>query len=262
MIRVYGWKPDRPDHRDLMFNDFLPQEALPRKVDLSGSLPSVWDQGELGSCTAQSVGAALSNALISARRLTLEQANKSSGVPSRLFIYFNERMYQGTIGIDSGATIRDGIRSLVRYGACFENVWPYNISQFWRRPGVVAYKQAVQQVIRVYRRIGVTDGFGKKSALASGLPISFGMAVYESFESEEVGKTGLVPIPDRGESALGGHAQLIVGYDDDMVINGLMGAYMVRNSWGGDWGLDGHCFIPYAYLDNGDLADDFWVVQK
>ena len=83
----------------------------------------------------------------------------------------------------------------------------------------------------------------------------FGFTVYESFESQEVAKTGVVPMPAPGEQVVGGHAVLAVGYDDSAQ------TFMVRNSWGTGWGQAGYFTMPYAYLTTRGLSSDFWTIR-
>jgi C1A family cysteine protease len=83
-----------------------------------------------------------------------------------------------------------------------------------------------------------------------------GISVYESFKKRNVARSGIVPMPRRGEKHLGGHALLVVGYDR------RRRQFLVRNSWGARWGLGGYCRMPYAYLLNPDLAWDFWTARR
>jgi C1A family cysteine protease len=94
-----------------------------------------------------------------------------------------------------------------------------------------------------------------KGCLASGYPFALGFTVYDSFESAEVASTGIVPMPTRSESVLGGHAVLAVGYDDSQQ------RFLVRNSWGNSWGMQGYFTMPYTYLTSRHLASDFWVIK-
>ncbi len=94
-----------------------------------------------------------------------------------------------------------------------------------------------------------------KGCLADGYPFVFGISVYDSFESDEVAKTGIVPIPSPTEQMLGGHCIVAVGYDD------ATQRFTIRNSWGTEWGDYGHCYLPYEYLTNGNLASDFWTLR-
>ena len=248
-VKKYGWKPDLPDHRDYQFKVAASvAAALPPKVDLGINCPPVVDQGNLGSCTA--------NAIANAHRFDqIKQKAKFQFLPSRLFIYYNERVMEGSVPYDAGAMIRDGVKSINVQGVCTEKTWPYIISKFTRKPTKASYTQGLVHQSLLYQRVTPTlDQL--KGTLASGLPFVFGFTVYESFESQAVTSTGIVPMPSAKESVLGGHAVLCVGYDD------ATQRFKVQNSWGVEWGDKGYFYMPYAYLTNTNLADDFWVIQS
>ena len=247
MTHHMGWKPDLPDHRDYLYNapaDIA--QALPPKVDLSGQCPAVYDQGQLGSCTANAIGAAF--------EFDRMKQGLPDFTPSRLFIYWNERAIEHTTGYDSGAQIRDGIKAVSKLGVCPETEWPYDISKFTVKPPAKCYADALKDLAVKYARVK-RDLQQMKACLASGYPFVFGFTVYESFESNEVAQTGVVPMPGPDESVLGGHAVLCVGYDD------ATQRFIVRNSWGPDWGIQGYFSIPYEYLTNHGLASDFWTIR-
>jgi C1A family cysteine protease len=245
-IERYGWIPDIPDARDFMFA--APEAVLrsmPKSVDLRSQCPPVYDQGRLGSCTANAIGGAF-------EFMQLKEGLEDF-MPSRLFIYYNERKIEGTVDEDSGAMIRDGIKSVHKIGVCPEDTWPYDIARFTEEPPAEAYTEAKAHQVTVYRRV-LQSLHQMQGCLASGTPFVFGFSVYESFESDEVARTGVVPMPSRTEKLLGGHAVLAVGYDDDAQ------RFLVRNSWGPDWGMAGYFTMPYAYLTNPSLASDFWAI--
>jgi C1A family cysteine protease len=248
-IQRYGWIPDLPDHRDHLYA--APPEVLeqlPPSVDLREGCPkTVYDQGHLGSCTA--------NAIAGAFEFDLLRQGLRDFMPSRLFIYYNERAREGTVPCDSGAMIRDGIKSVVKQGVCDENEWAYDIARFADQPPGTCYTDAKRNRAAGYQRVPRTlNQF--KGCLAHGYPIVFGFRVYQSFESPEVARTGVVPMPAPGEEALGGHAVLAVGYDD------ATGRFLVRNSWGPDWGDGGYFTLPYGYLTDRGLSSDFWALLQ
>ena len=242
----YGWVPDRPDQRDQLYSAIAaPPRKLPPAVDLRATCSPVENQGQLGSCTA--------NALVGNLEFLEEKVGKKVTDLSRLFIYYNERAMEGTVNEDAGAMIRDGVKTLVKLGVCTEKTWGYNIAKFAVKPSVACYRQALTHQLQSYHRILTTAEM--RACLAEGYPFVFGFTVYEAFESATVAKTGKLDLPKPKEKTLGGHAVMAVGYDD------ASKRFLVRNSWGADWGLQGYFTMPYDYLDNRDLADDFWTLR-
>ena len=246
----YGWCPDLPDHRDLKYSAPPPPAGgLPASVDMRAHCPAVYDQGQLGSCTANAIGAAFEFDQIKEKLPHVWR-------PSRLFIYYNERAIEGTTGQDAGAQIRDGIKSVVSQGACSEDLWTYDDgpAKFQVEPPKWCYDNAKRHLVTKYESVAQTAD-QVRGCLASGYPVVFGVTVVESFESQAVAATGAMPMPGSGESVLGGHAVLCVGYDDSQ------SRFLVRNSWGKGWGLAGYFTMPYDYLLNPDLASDLWTVK-
>lgn len=121
-------------------------------------------------------------------------------------------------------------------------------------PDPQCYADAIKHEALTYQSVdqNLAD---MKGCLASGYPFVFGFTVYPSFESDEVARSGIVPIPGASEQTLGGHAVLAVGYDD------TKNMFIVRNSWGSGWGLAGYFYMPYAYLLDNNLANDFWTIR-
>jgi len=243
----YGWVPDVPDQRDILYSAVRPTAlALPPRMDLRATCSSVENQGNLGSCTGNALAGAI------------EFLERKDNVPfidaSRLFIYYNERVIERTVKSDAGAMIRDGIKTLKNQGVCSETRWPYIISKFAVKPSLACYKEALKHQITSYHRILTLDEM--RTCLAEEFPFVFGFTVYESFESQEVASTGIVQMPQPNERSLGGHAVLAVGYDD------LEKRFIVRNSWGTEWGQKGYFTIPYDYLANRNLADDLWTIRR
>ncbi len=246
-IQRFGWIPDLPDHRDHLYAAPLVNlGVLPPQVDLRPACPPVYDQGQLGSCTA--------NAIAGAIQFDRMKEHKPNFVPSRLFIYYNERVIEGTVNTDSGAMIRDGIKSVAKQGDVPETEWPYDIAKFAEKPPQKVYNDAKKYKVIQYQRVS-RNFIQMKGCLASGYPFVFGFSVYESFESQQVAQTGQVNMPGPNEQEIGGHAVLAVGYDD------AQQRFIVRNSWGTDWGMAGYFTMPYTYLTDPNLSDDFCTIR-
>lgn len=252
MERKFGWKRQLPDFRDINFMhlsgiELVAKKDLPPVVDWRKLCPAVYDQGNLGSCTANAIAGLVEINCIKQHRVPV-------WVPSRLFIYYNERFMEDTVESDSGAMIRDGIKSLNLYGYASENVWPYVESKFAVRAPDHIYADALLNRVAVKDYGSVPqDMYDMKVALASGYPIVIGFVVYKSFMSPEVARTGIARMPEAHEPAMGGHAVLIVGYNKQ--------GWIVRNSWGENWGMGGYFIMPYEYFTNPRLAGDLWIVR-
>ena len=248
MARKYGWHPDTPDFRDKYRTKapFYKAFLLPKSADLRPGMPPVYDQGETSSCTANAIGAAIQYNRI--------KEKLQDFVPSRLFIYFLERDFEGDINQDGGAEIKDGIKMVSQYGVCPETEWPFEVANLTVRPTDACYADAKKNLVTLYERVD-QNLVQLKTILAGGEPIVFGITVYDSFESDAVASTGVVPMPLPSEKSQGGHAILLVGYDD------ARNAFLFRNSWADSWGLGGYAWIPYDYVTNSDLATDFWVIK-
>lgn len=195
---------------------------LRSNIDLRYKCPPIYDQLQLGSCTA--------NALVSAFKFN----DNTNFFGSRLFLYYNERMLDKDVNIDAGSTLKQGINALKIYGVCNENLWTYSddATKFKTKPPNKAYIDGLNHQI-ISSNAVKQDLKSMKECLNYGFPFVAGIIVYESFESEEVAKTGFVPMPKNNETILGGHAVLCVGFDD------IQQVFIMRNSWGVKWGNKG-----------------------
>jgi C1A family cysteine protease len=245
----YGWIHDLPDARDFMYAAPLIRfpKGLPPLIDLRSKCPPVYNQGQLGSCTANGIGGAL--------EFDQRKQGTKTFVPSRLFIYYNERVMEGTVSTDSGAQVRDGIKSVATVGVPPETDWPYNIAEFAQKPPAKAYTDAKTDLVSSYSRVAQNLA-QMQGCLAEGYPFVFGFTVYESFESQQVADTGVVPMPASSEKVLGGHCVVAVGYDSTKRV------FIIRNSWGTSWGMKGYCTMPFEYLLTSSLASDFWTIRS
>jgi len=217
-------------------------------------MPRIFDQGHLGSCTANAVAAAIEYDWI------LDNPGQHVRPrPSRLFIYYCERLIEGTLGQgDVGAYGRDGFKAAHKYGWVREAAeWPYDITRYADDPPPPVWSDAIQNILTkpyktVERSVDVI-----KSVLSNKQTMAFGFSVFESFESAAVATSGIVPMPGPAEKMLGGHEVLAIGYLEAHPDHALC-----RNSWGSSWGLDGYFLMPWDYLMNAGLSDDFRTIVR
>lgn len=256
----YGWRPEPKDHRDRRYTApyTLLLAPLPKAVDLRPQMPAVWNQGQLGSCTGHGITAC--DMFLAASQWMAKNPGKAWAdayaavvMRSRLGLYYLERAMEGTINSDAGGMIRDGIKCLVNQGCGSEKLWPYDITKFTQKPSAVWFKDGLNNQLLTYTKIADGSLMNMKACLAEGFPFVFGFTVYESFESPAVEKTGIMPIPERTERALGGHCVAAVGYDD------ASQRLLVRNSWGTDWGMAGYFTMPYAVTPD---CTDCWTLRS
>lgn len=245
----YGWKPDVPDWRDFQHSVSakVKLRTLPDKFILP-NLPRVFNQGSLGSCVSNAVAGAHIYSQVNRMK------DESPILPARLFIYYNTRKLEGTINEDSGSSIRNGVKSIAQWGTCDERCWPYAVTRFKDKPSRDCYLEGLNHQALVYKRVNQKE-IDIKATLVDGFPIVFGFAVYTSFEGSKIAKDGILNLPSRKERLVGGHAVLVVGYDDKKK------SFLIRNSWGPDWGLEGNFYMPYDYLLNPKFASDFWIIE-
>jgi len=244
-IPKFHWVRDKPDSRDYLYRPTT--DKTPATVDLRAFSTPVEDQGILGSCTGHAVAGAIE---------LINKKNRIVNEVSRLFIYYYERLLIGTVNYDSGAYIRDGIKATNRWGAPLENLWPYNISKFKTAPNSAAVQDAAKRKVTLYER--ALDFNACINALANGYPVIIGFTVYSSFVSGNWDRTtAVMPYPNtRSERVLGGHAVLLVGY------NSSTQRFIVKNSWGTNWGDKGYFYMPYQVIQNTSMSGDFWVIKS
>jgi hypothetical protein len=254
----YRWLPDPPDSRDHIYQ-LQPLSVAPARVDMRQYASAIEDQGQIGSCTGNSIAGLI-------ELIDRKKSNKALDV-SRLFIYYEERVLEGSVRYDAGAYIRDGIKVCYTKGAPLESLWPYIENKFATKPTAAAYTDALKRKVTGYQKCA--DFAAVKNALAAGNPVVIGFSVYDSFEGAwgdiphgQAG-SGMMPYPNKNtEQLLGGHAVAIVGYDDTMPVAGKAnGRFIVRNSWGTGWGDAGYFYMPYDVLKTPGMASDFWLIS-
>ena len=245
---LYGWVKDRPDHRDAQLSvPRLKALMLPSKGDVRPFCSRIENQGDIGSCTA--------NSTTTAMEYLYNKLGKPQPELSRLFLYYATRVWVAKENpeADNGAMIRDVMKALVTYGVCFEKTWGYNERKFAEEPSGLAKAEALQHQILHYFRCPSLRYI--RASIHEGYPCVGGFAVPESMDMPKAQRTGVVDYPKPTENFMGGHAVLFVGYDDKKKL------LTFQNSWGVGWGDHGFGYLPYAYVEEG-LANDFWTIRR
>ena len=235
----WGWCRDIPDIRD--FKISLKKNYIKSRVDLRAQMPPVYDQKELSSCTVNAVCGLIH---------FLENFEVS-----RLFVYYNLRNNDNK-ECNSLCSIRDCFKVINKYGICNESKWPYQVNYFTTQPNGDCYKYAVMKKSFKYKRVPKNIK-SMKMCLSKGIPFVFGFSVYSSFLDPIIWnpKIDKMPIPNPNkDKLLGGHTVMAVGYSDKRK------CFIIRNSIGPKWGLDGYFFIPYKFMVS-DQCDDFWTIM-
>lgn len=257
-IKRYGWRPDIPDHRDHIYNlenKVLKPSQVPRQFDLTANFAQPYDQGELGSCTG--------NGWAGVFEFEATRQGEPQVTPSRMFIYQNELILDGSFGQDNGAQIRDGAKIVSTLGAPNEDVWPYDLNNFTVKPPQQAYDEAKKHLALEYQRIIVGGpGAPMRTAISSGYPIVFGFPVPDYFEQGWDPASEALPLPGPNTNIIGGHCMVVVGYDFSLSRFNVP-VFKVRNSWGSSWGESGYCYMNYHWFAADEsLASDMWIVKK
>ena len=245
-IPWYGWKRDIPDQRDYKFIRSIPLTAIAPIYDPRTNSWGVYDQGQIGSCTANST-------LSSFRQLLIREGHGDFN-GSRLAQYYWSRYIEGTTKQDAGAEIRDAVKVLTRWGVAPETDWPYNIAKLTVGPPKKVGDDAKKHTALQYHSVAQTQADICAAVVQNGNVI-IGFTVYDSFESDAVAANGIVPMPKSTENVLGGHAVHVVGYDLSK------NWFIVKNSWGVGWGDKGYFYMPIPYLTNPNLSGDFWTLS-
>lgn len=272
-----GWLPDVPDDDDFSVEDGAQRGVLPKplknmlgknKVTVAGLDKSVdlrqWSSGveqqeDIGSCT--------SCALLSNLELMEKKAYGKHTDLSRLFTYWVTRYLMGQqyLTVDSGAYNRLAIKSIVKVGVIPETLWDYVTSTFANAPTIDMFLNTTAHRALAYMRLDTSFGdpyvIRMKKFLMSGFPLFTGFAVYDNIWNVTKEKP-VLDYPTRGVNKMvGGHAVMVVGYADDINSNAGQGAFLIQNSWGNPWAMDGYFWMPEKYFSKG-VATDTWAISS
>ncbi|MGV3525924.1 MAG: C1 family peptidase [Candidatus Sericytochromatia bacterium] len=247
-LSLWGVNPDLPPATGLQF---LPPEQLraiplaelpyagfelPAAVDLSEHMPTPGFQGRQNSCVAWA-----STYAVKTYQEKLEQRYQliSQGKPDWERIFSPAFVYnQINQGRDGGATLVDALNLLSGQGAVSWAAMPYHVGNYLRQPTSAQLQAARRYRIAYWRQVNVADPYELKAQLQAGYPVMIGALIDESLHKLERGAVW----KQAGGRKLGGHALVVVGYDDRRK------AFKVMNSWGPRWADGGFGWIDYRHF--------------
>lgn len=236
---LFKVRPSLPDNRDYVYE--RSDKPLRDAVDLREWASLVEDQSQLGSCSG--------NAVANAYELLVKKEKPDIFVElSRLFIYYNTRLLEGSLGTDAGATLRGSMKAAEKFGLCKESLWPYHIDEFDTKPTEECYADAKHRTIKNYQRIANVGDM--LDALNNEKPVVFGVDVFEGFMYLNKDES-TVYVPMYRSESLGAHAMSMEGYDLSK------GVFLAKNSFGTNWGDQGYCWIPFEYISL--YGFDMWI---
>ena len=247
-----GCIKDSPDPRDFKFLKSTHWTEM-SPIDLRVSCPLVRSQGYIGSCTAFA-----STQLFDFVR---KKNNLINWKPSPLFTYYATRKFANLQDQDSGASVREALKSTARDGVAMERHWPYDMAKYRENPPEEAWINAEKHQTLEYFRVDDFDKSAFLGCLNDGYPFVFGIYLYSSFNSFQTVLSGIVPNPDKeNEKRIGGHCMMAVGWKR-IEQEGVEKEFLiVQNSWGDTWADKGFCYIPMEYIMSND-AFDFWTIR-
>jgi hypothetical protein len=236
ILKTSRYKSSDPDINNYIYSNSGKQSA--DAIDLRQWGMLIENQQQVGSCTG--------NALVSAYELMTQRLYPEHYTElSRMFVYYNARIYEDTVTWDSGASIKSGLRGLKTYGVCKESIWPYTLNNLFAKPSDEAYAEAKHRQITKYERlVSIADAI---DAINNYYPVVSGIEVFESFY--DLTEERSIITEDVGSSE--GHAVLLVGYDSSKKV------FIVENSFGKNWGDAGYFYMPFDYYSEYMLEQ--WI---
>lgn len=260
-----GRKKDHEDTRDHLFkmaHAHAMLSAVPSRYSLRDKMPAVYDQLDMQACGANCGDAVLA---------VLYPEMKDKGF-SRLQLYYGARAIEDTVNEDTGVETRDLFRVMQLTGVAPESLWPYAKSNLMAAPPQAIYDAAEEYTIDSFSRLEAEAEY--LTCLSQGFPIILGIELFESIDSPDLARTGVMPMPDPArEQVVGGHDLTIIGFDLDFKNSKVFKdsgvdpalvtdhALEIRNSWGASWGNSGHMWIPMKYATDAALGNDSWTAR-
>lgn len=242
---------DNQDEVKLFEENYQPRPVTVESIDMRPLFSPVRDQGQLGACTVF--------AMTGVYEFLLKKLGKPQSDLSEHFVYYNVSTIENGVVVDDGSSIYDVAQSMSQKGICLEHLCRYNGTL--ERPSEDAYAEAQNHLLKQVKNVVVTSDTKANhnaitSALAEGYPVIISLKLFESFGS---GMRGFVPRPSADEKRMGthgNHCMVICGFSNEEKV------YIVRNSWGRNFGDSGYCYIPYSYIDDAAFLNQACIITQ
>ncbi len=221
---------------------FSPEELqnLPSYYDLRllGRVTPVKNQNPLGTCWDFATIGSLESSLLPFESWNFSE-NNIKNILSYSYPEGFDRTFQG------GGDWLAALAYLVRYsGPVLASSDPYNTTSDYSPPGLTAVKH-VQDTVFIPPRVNSTDNAQYKLAI-----MKYGAVVSHMYISGDYYNETSYAYYSNGSQPVD-HAICLVGWDDNYDRNNFLnpppgdGAFIVRNSWGANWGDGGYFYISY-----------------
>jgi hypothetical protein len=222
-------------------NDY---EAFPDRVstmiaqDLPGTFSLREQCNEVALPYGQNTNDCTANALAFLLQFDKALDGIEMGIPSRRFLYYMERLREHDVLKDEGAVGSDGFKVLRHNGCPPETFWTYDMP-VTEKPDEEAYAHAGQYKIATYVHPR-KNGREIMAMILNKQPVACGATLYNTFESDEAMRTGIIPMPQKGDTVIGGHEFDFIGWNPTHV--------ECRNSWTPEVQDEGYFWLPWEYV--------------
>jgi hypothetical protein len=248
-----GWKFDNIEN--IGDNDNLGSSNNEEKIDelkydiynkYKDYFPEIADQGNIESCVPTCISTVY-------YYLTMKQSNYLNFRISRLYLYYQFRKLYDDVKLDEGSTIRDCINILHKDGIVPEFLYPYIETKVFNNPS-----EFLEKYSRFCKCLGFENISRKviRQNLLLDNPVLCGIKLFESIYKDEVKNTGIINYSEEYDKILGGHCIILVGFDNNKKY------YKFINSWGPTWGDKGFGYLPYEYIKNIRLSNEFYIIKN
>ncbi|MEM7163054.1 MAG: C1 family peptidase [Bacteroidota bacterium] len=207
--------------------------------------PEIRNQGNVNSCVGWAVGYAAYTIEVAKHYEWTDLSLITANAFSAMFIYNQIKVGKSQCGI--GSQIINALELLKDNGDVYSRDFDYPKSDCERQPTPELIEKALKFKIKDFYALFMSDDdYSKKvnatkNSIQRGSPVIIGMNVEKAFLKL---KTDVWKPSYKPHEKIGGHAMVVIGFDDKK------GAFEIMNSWGDQWGEKGFFWISYNDFSN------------